>query len=79
GAALARAERRLAELVAEDGRRPFDLAAEHPVRALLARLDEHAHAVLLTLHHIASDGWSEGVLLGELDRLYQAFAAGRPA
>ncbi|EFF88805.1 pyoverdine sidechain peptide synthetase III, L-Thr-L-Ser component, partial [Streptomyces sp. e14] len=79
GAALARAERRLAELVAEDGRRPFDLAAEHPVRALLARLDEDVHAVLLTLHHIASDGWSEGVLLGELDRLYQAFAAGRPA
>ncbi|MEU7053900.1 amino acid adenylation domain-containing protein [Streptomyces eurythermus] len=78
GAALARAERRLAELVAEDGRRPFDLAAEHPVRALLVRLGEDAHALLLTLHHIASDGWSEGVLLGELDQLYQAFTAGRP-
>ncbi|MFF5025539.1 amino acid adenylation domain-containing protein [Streptomyces collinus] len=77
GAALAQAERRLAELVAEDGRRPFELAAEHPVRALLARLGEDAHALLLTLHHIASDGWSEGVLLRELDQLYRAFAAGR--
>ncbi|MEV4616041.1 amino acid adenylation domain-containing protein [Kitasatospora sp. NPDC049258] len=73
------AERRLAELVDQDGRRPFDLGSEHPVRALLVRLGDGAHALLLTLHHIASDGWSEGVLLGELDRLYQAFAAGRPA
>ncbi|MFB0617917.1 amino acid adenylation domain-containing protein [Streptomyces sp. AGS-58] len=79
GEALARAERRLAELVAEDGRRPFDLAAEHPVRALLARLGEDAHALLLTFHHIASDGWSEGVLLGELDQFYEAFTTGRPA
>ncbi|MFJ8623283.1 amino acid adenylation domain-containing protein [Kitasatospora sp. NPDC093550] len=74
----AEAERRLAGLVAEDGRRPFDLAAEHPVRALLARLPGEAYALLLTLHHIASDGWSEDVLLGELGALHEAFAAGRP-
>ncbi|MEV7770213.1 amino acid adenylation domain-containing protein [Kitasatospora sp. NPDC086791] len=72
------AERRLAELVAEDGRRPFDLAAGHPVRALLATLTGDAYALLLTIHHIASDGWSEDVLLGELGRLYEAFAAGLP-
>ncbi|MFE9426950.1 amino acid adenylation domain-containing protein [Kitasatospora sp. NPDC006697] len=77
GADAEEAERRLAELVARDGRRAFDLETEHPVRALLARLGEDAHALLLTVHHIASDGWTEGVLLGELDRLYQAFAAGQ--
>ncbi|MBD0675388.1 non-ribosomal peptide synthetase [Streptomyces sp. CBMA156] len=73
------AERRLAELVAEDGRRPFDLAAEHPVRALLAQLAGDECALLLTIHHIASDGWSEDVLLGELGQLYEAYAAGRPS
>ncbi|QMU71794.1 non-ribosomal peptide synthetase [Streptacidiphilus sp. P02-A3a] len=72
------AERRLAELVAGDGARPLDLATEHPVRALLARLPDGGCALLLTVHHIASDGWSEGVLLGELDRLYRAFAADLP-
>ncbi|MFF6835832.1 amino acid adenylation domain-containing protein [Streptomyces sp. NPDC012438] len=73
------AERRFAELVAEAGRRPFDLAGEHPVRALLVRLADDECALLLTLHHIASDGWSESVLLSELDRLYAAFAAGLPS
>ncbi|HYQ66186.1 non-ribosomal peptide synthetase [Actinophytocola sp.] len=72
-------ERRLAEVVAAAGRRPLDLATEWPVRAVLARVAADEHALLLTLHHIAADGWSESVLLTELDALYQAFAAGRPS
>ena len=73
------AEDELRRLVAEAGARPFDLTAQHPVRALLVRLADDDHALLLTLHHIASDGWSESVLLSELDRLYAAFAAGLPS
>ncbi|MEU6075489.1 amino acid adenylation domain-containing protein [Micromonospora sp. NPDC047074] len=73
------ADRLLAELVETGARRPFDLAAEWPARAALVRLADDEHVLLLTLHHIAADGWSESVLLAELDTLYAAFAAGQPA
>src|SRR6185436_11223239 len=63
----------------EESRRPFDLARGPLLRAALARLDENEHLVFATLHHIISDGWSTGVLHGELSRLYQAFAAGQPS
>jgi amino acid adenylation domain-containing protein/natural product biosynthesis luciferase-like monooxygenase protein len=56
---------------------PFDLAAGPPVRGALLQLADDAHALILTLHHIVADGWSLGVLLGELSALYAAFAAGR--
>ncbi|MFD9356166.1 amino acid adenylation domain-containing protein [Streptomyces sp. NPDC060031] len=73
------AEHRLAELENEAGARPFDLAAEQPLRALLVRLADDDQVLLLTIHHIASDGWSETILLTELDQLYQAFTAGLPS
>ncbi len=43
----------------------------------LLRLAEEEHGLLVTLHHIASDGWSHDVLFGELAALYEAFRAGR--
>ncbi|MGH8082208.1 MAG: amino acid adenylation domain-containing protein, partial [Lysobacter sp.] len=52
----------------------FDLAAGPPARGRLLRLGEHEHVLLLTLHHIVSDGWSMGVLMHELGSLYQAYA-----
>ncbi|PPT53539.1 condensation domain-containing protein, partial [Xanthomonas arboricola] len=55
---------------------PFDLAAGPLVRGRLLRLDAHTHVLLLTQHHIISDGWSVGVLVGELGVLYRAFAEG---
>ncbi|GAA3871758.1 amino acid adenylation domain-containing protein [Streptomyces sedi] len=69
------ARARVGALVDAEVARPFDLADEWPVRALLVREPE-ALTLLLTCHHIASDGWTEGLLLGELDTLYGAFAAG---
>ncbi|MFL6202421.1 MAG: amino acid adenylation domain-containing protein, partial [Thermoanaerobaculia bacterium] len=65
----------LARAAREEAARPFDLAAEPPFRARLARIgrlgeNKQDHVLFLTLHHIASDGWSEDILLGELSALY---------
>ncbi|HEY0513600.1 MAG TPA: amino acid adenylation domain-containing protein [Thermoanaerobaculia bacterium] len=61
-------ERRLA---GELFRRPFDLAAGLPLRACLLRRGEDDHLFLLSLHHIALDGWSMGILQRELGALYE--------
>ncbi len=75
-------DRREAEgqrIVAEEARKPFDLALGPLARAHLLRLGEEEYILLLTMHHIVSDGWSRRVLLRELGLLYQAFAAGNPS
>ncbi|MBB5874664.1 non-ribosomal peptide synthetase component F [Allocatelliglobosispora scoriae] len=58
---------------------PFELAQAPLWRAVLLRLSERDHLLLLTLHHIIADGWSLPILLDELTRTYAAFAAGEPA
>ncbi|MGY2196583.1 amino acid adenylation domain-containing protein [Pseudomonas gingeri] len=63
---------RLARLVDEEGARAFDLERGPLMRACLVRLDEDDQLLLLTLHHIVSDGWSMGVLTRELEQLYTA-------
>jgi acyl carrier protein len=64
-------------LTSEDARRPFDLARGPVMRTTLVRLGAEDHVVLFTLHHIASDGWSMGVLINEVATLYAAFIEGR--
>ncbi|HVG10073.1 MAG TPA: amino acid adenylation domain-containing protein, partial [Thermoanaerobaculia bacterium] len=66
-------------LTAAETRRPFDLASGPLLRGLLLRLAAQDHAVVLTMHHIASDGWSIGILVREIAALYAAFAADRPS
>ena len=53
-------------LANEEARRPFDLAQGPLFRSKLLRLGEDDHVLLLTMHHIVSDGWSMGVLHREL-------------
>src|SRR5690349_13571329 len=50
----------------QEAAQSFDLAAGPLLRARLVRLNEHRHELLLTLHHIVSDGWSRGILIDEL-------------
>ena len=70
----------LASLAAEfQAGRPFRLTRGPLLRAGLVRLDEEEHALLLTVHHIVYDGWSEGVLIAELTALYKAALEGRPS
>ena len=69
-------EARAEELAAAQARMPFDLAQGPLLRAMLLRLGDEKHALLLTLHHVITDWWSFGVLYRELLTLYQAFASG---
>ncbi|MCP4656395.1 MAG: amino acid adenylation domain-containing protein, partial [bacterium] len=64
-------------LARSEARRPFDLARGPVLRAALVRLgtgtpERTEHLLLLTVHHIAFDGWSAGVFLDELSTLYRA-------
>src|SRR5438477_938771 len=70
-------EPRLADALWEEWERPFDLAAGSLVRARLLRFGARSHGLVLTTHHIVSDGWSQAILRDELEALYAAFRAGR--
>ena len=60
--------------------RPFELEKETLLRFHLFRLRGHEHVLLMSLHHIVSDGWSTGILVRELSLLYRAFQKGlRPS
>ncbi|HZI56953.1 MAG TPA: condensation domain-containing protein, partial [Verrucomicrobiae bacterium] len=63
----------------EEAQRPFDLQQTPLFRAKLLRLGGQNHVLLFTMHHIISDAWSIGVLVGEVSALYGAFTAGRPS
>ncbi|WP_052691927.1 non-ribosomal peptide synthetase [Teredinibacter purpureus] len=56
---------------------PFDLAADIMLRVRLLRLKSDEHILLLTIHHIASDGWSMSILINEFSQLYQAYSSGQ--
>jgi amino acid adenylation domain-containing protein len=60
----------------EEAGTPFDLASDLMLRALLIRLADERHVLVLTVHHIAFDGWSLGILFKELSHFYRAFAQG---
>ncbi|HEY0014798.1 MAG TPA: amino acid adenylation domain-containing protein, partial [Longimicrobium sp.] len=61
----------------EEARRAFDLSAGPLFRAALLRLGAEEHMLLLSMHHIVSDGWSMEVLYRELSALYGAYREGR--
>jgi amino acid adenylation domain-containing protein/FkbH-like protein len=66
-------------LIVEDANRPFDLTHAPLIRALLLRLSEDEHYLLISIHHIISDRWSVSILVSELARQYEAAAAARDA
>ena len=69
----------LSRLVTLDAKGAFDLGRAPLIRAGLIKLSSREHVLLLTVHHIISDGWSMGILFRELAVLYSAFAEGRPS
>jgi amino acid adenylation domain-containing protein len=67
-----------AAALAREAWRPFDLAVGPLLRAVLWRLADDDHVLLLVIHHIVGDGWSERVLLRDLSACYLAAREGRP-
>ena len=64
----------LARWSAVEAAEPFDLQHGPLIRARLLQFGEQEHVLLVTMHHIVSDGWSMGVLIREFGALYEAFA-----
>ena len=69
-------EREALRLAEVEASAPFDLARGPLLRVQVLRLAEQEHLVLLTMHHIVSDGWSGQVFVRELGALYQAYHSG---
>ncbi|HEX8353070.1 MAG TPA: amino acid adenylation domain-containing protein, partial [Pyrinomonadaceae bacterium] len=76
--ALGEAEREAEapRLALAEARTPFDLARGPLLRCTLLRLRDDEHALLVTMHHVVSDGWSMGVLVKEVAALYAAYVEG---
>ena len=72
-------ETALGKLVTGYIRMPFNLSAGPLFHGRLVRLGEQDHILLLNVHHIAFDGWSQQVLMRELSALYAELSAGRLA
>ncbi|HWN42455.1 MAG TPA: amino acid adenylation domain-containing protein, partial [Thermoanaerobaculia bacterium] len=72
-------EAEIARLESAEARRPFDLEQGPLLRAVLLCLGPDEHRLLVTMHHIVSDGRSVEVLQRELGIHYRTFAAGRPS
>jgi amino acid adenylation domain-containing protein/thioester reductase-like protein len=71
-----RRETTLSELLSEEAEIPFDISTLPLLRVKLIRLDETQHVLLVTMHHIISDGWSMGVFIRECSGYYRGFSEG---
>ena len=69
-------DRRVQQRITEDSGRTFDLSQAPLLRTTLARLGEEDHLLLVTIHHIACDDWSTGLLARDLGAFYRAFLTG---
>jgi amino acid adenylation domain-containing protein len=63
----------------EEAHGSFDLRRGPLLRGRLLRLRVDEHVMLVTMHHIITDGWSKAVFVKELSDLYRAFVEGRPS
>lgn len=73
---LSEREAQLDEILTREAREPFDLALGPLLRVKLVRQADDEHVLLVTMHHIVSDGWSLDLFLKELVILYQAYTEG---
>lgn len=65
------------DIARQEGETRFDTETGPLLKARVVRLDENEYLLILVVEHIIFDGWSTGILLGEVSGLYQAFRAGK--
>jgi hypothetical protein len=75
----AQREAQVVQTATEEAAHAMDLARGPLFHAVLLRLGEEEHVLVLTMHHIISDGWSIGVFIREMAIIYEAYACGRPS
>ena len=66
-------------LLNQEAQRPFNLESDLMLRASLLQIDEQEQILLLVMHHIASDGWSMGILWQHLASLYEVLLSSKPS
>lgn len=67
------------QVIQAEAAQPFDLTNEPLLRARLLQFDNSHHTLILTMHHIITDGWSIGVFIREVVTQYRALISGHPA
>ncbi|WP_264523070.1 non-ribosomal peptide synthetase [Flavobacterium sp. N502536] len=67
------------DLIADEINKPFDLAKDYMLRATVIKVAEAEHILVIVRHHIATDGWSESIIVKEFKELYASYASGREA
>ena len=78
GLELAAREDEAGRIAKEAAFRPFDLATGPLFRAMLIRIEDEDHVLILNTHHIVSDAWSLQILRREVSAIYEAFVANGP-
>ncbi|KRB71687.1 non-ribosomal peptide synthetase [Noviherbaspirillum sp. Root189] len=71
-------DKELERLLDETANAPFNLIDGPPIRGCLLQTADDQHVMMVTMHHIVSDGWSLGLLTTEFCTLYRAFVQGQP-
>ncbi|HEY2915109.1 MAG TPA: amino acid adenylation domain-containing protein, partial [Candidatus Angelobacter sp.] len=77
GQGMSEREAEVRKQTQEESEAPFDLGRGPLLRVKLLKLAEQEHVLLVTMHHIVSDGWSMGIMVHECAELYQAYSEGR--
>ncbi len=71
-------EAKVKNIARTEARKPFDLAVGPLFRVKILKLCEEENVILITMHHIISDGWSMGILVHEITSIYSGLINNRP-
>lgn len=71
-------ESQAAQIIREETHRVFDLTKDLLLCVGLLKLSPEEHILIVNMHHIASDGWSRGILVKEFSVLYSSYVKGEP-
>jgi hypothetical protein len=71
-------ETEAAQIIREETHRVFDLTKDLLLSVRLLKLSAEEHILIVNMHHIASDGWSRGILVKEFSVLYSSYVKGEP-